>query len=115
MKKVFLILVIATLVFASLGCHGIWTKEAQLKAIVIDGRLIKGFKPWVYEYTYVVDNPEKIPVVIGVPEEADFTVSYHYPEELPGIITISVTPGSHPGTKLRETFYRVEVLVANGI
>lgn len=114
MKKLLIgLLVAAVILVAFSGCHGVWTNKAQLKEIVIDGRLIKGFKPFIYEYTYVVpQNYEGIPSVIGIPEEADFTVSYNYPDELPGIIKISVTPGSHSGTDLKETFYRINVLVA---
>lgn len=117
MKKLLVGLLVAVVILVAFsGCHGVWTNKAQLKAIVIDGRLIKGFEPYIYEYTYVVpQNYEGIPNVIGIPEKADYTVSYTYPDELPGVIKISVTPGSHSGTELRETFYRISVLfAANG-
>jgi hypothetical protein len=115
MKK-FLIIALVLVALAFAGCHGVWTNKAQLKEIVVDGRLIKGFQPYIYEYTYVVaQDYEGIPQVIGIPDKADYTVSYTYPKELPGIIKISVTPGSHSGTELRETFYRINVLfAANG-
>jgi hypothetical protein len=115
-KKFVVILALVVLALAFTGCHGVWSSKAQLKEIVIDGRLVKGFQPYIYEYTYVVPQDyEGIPTVIAIPEKADYTVSYSYPDELPGVITISVTPGSHSGTQLRETFYRVNILVADGI
>lgn len=113
MRRALLLLALIAVIAASLGCQGIWTDKAQLKAIIVDGREIKGFRPYVYEYTYVVASDYKgIPTVIGIPDQADYTVSYSYPEELPNVIKISVTPGSQSGTRLKETFYRVNVLFA---
>lgn len=114
MKKVLLLLALVVLLFAFVGCHGVWTNKAQLKEIIVDGRSIHEFQPYRYEYTYVVPNDyEGLPSVLGIPEKPDYVISYNYPDELPGVIVITVTPGSHAGTTLRETFYRINVLFAS--
>ena len=71
--------------------NGVFATDATLSELNVDGTLIDGFSPDVYEYT--VELPEGttiVPEVTGVPADENATVVIVPTMELPGVTTIDV-------------------------
>ncbi|MBI9033671.1 MAG: T9SS type A sorting domain-containing protein [Bacteroidales bacterium] len=75
----------------TIGVEGLYSDDATLADLTVDGETVEGFTPDIYDYTIVLPDVTPLPVVDATPEDANASVQLNQIVAVPGDATVVVT------------------------